>query len=80
MKFAYLLLLAVASAYDESEGPTKADNGEIDESVVNREADVANGKKASGWTNPLGWSDSGEDDDSVILQLHQRMRLGSAHK
>ena len=55
--------------YDESEGPTKADNGEADPSVVHREADVANGAKVSGWTNPLGWTDSGDDDDSVLLNL-----------
>ena len=57
--------------YDESEGPTKADNGEADPSVVHREADTANGKKVSGWTNPLGWTDSGEDDDSVLLNLQE---------
>merc|ERR1712086_258337 len=78
MKFTYLMLLGIVSAYDESEGPTMPDNGEDEESVVFREADVRNGAKASGWTNPLGWADSGEDDESVILQLHQRMRLGSA--
>ena len=54
MKFATCLLLASVSAvtlkYDESEGPTKADNGEIEEAVVYREADSANGKKESGWT------------------------------
>ena len=80
MKFATCLLLASVSAvtlkYDESEGPTKADNGEIEEAVVYREADSANGKKESGWTNPLGWSDTGEDDDSVILQLHSNVKYG----
>ena len=54
--------------YDESEGPTKADNGEAEETVVAREADTGNGVKASGWTNPLGWSDGGADDDSVLTQ------------
>jgi len=57
------------TSYDESEGPTKADNGEADPSVVHREADVANGAKVSGWTNPLGWTDGGADDDSVLLNL-----------
>ena len=52
--------------YDESEGPTKADNGEADGAVVHREADVANGKKVSGWTNPLGWADTGADDADVL--------------
>ena len=61
-----LLLVTNALKYDESEGPTKADNGEADPSVVHREADVANGKKVSGWTNPLGWADTGNDDDSVL--------------
>lgn len=57
--------------YAESEGPTKADNGEAEESVIGREADIANGAKASGWTNPLGWADSGADDDSVLLQMNR---------
>ena len=43
------------------------DLGEHDPGVVGREKDVANGKKASGWTNPLGWSDDGNDDDGVLL-------------
>jgi len=42
--------------YDESEGPTKADNGENDELVVGR---------VRGF-NPLSWSDDGADDDSVL--------------
>ena len=78
MKFAFLLasVTALSLKYDESEGPTKADNGEDEESVVYREADVANGKKASGWTNPLGWSDNGDGDDTVILQLNSQMKYG----
>ena len=58
--------LAADIRYDESEGPTKADNGEADPSVVHREADVANGKKVSGWTNPLGWTDAGDADETVL--------------
>lgn len=77
---AITLLLGSASAYAESEGPTKADNGEADPNVVLREADTGNGVKFSGWTNPLGWSDTGVDDDSVLLNLHQRMRMGSRHR
>jgi hypothetical protein len=45
------------------------DYGEADHSVVGREKDIENGKKASGWTNPLGWSDDGHDDDLVVTQL-----------
>jgi len=52
--------------YDESEGPTKEDNGELDNVVVYRENDIKNGEKFSGWTNPLGWTDNGEDDDVVL--------------
>ena len=44
----------------------KPDLGEFDEDLVTREADVANGKKVSGWSNPLGWADSGADDDLVV--------------
>lgn len=52
--------------YAESEGPTKEDNGEAEPTVVLREADTANGKKFSGWTNPLGWTDAGDADETVL--------------
>lgn len=81
MKYtAICMLLASVSAirYNESEGPTKADNGEAEETVVAREEDIANGVKKSGWTNPLGWSDNGADDDSVVLQIDESLRLGRA--
>lgn len=52
--------------YDESEGPTKADNGDSDFSVVYRESDIKNGEKFSGWTNPLSWTDNGDADDTVV--------------
>ena len=52
--------------FDASEGPTKEDNGENEPSVVLREADTGNGKKFSGWTNPLGWTDDGHDDEVVL--------------
>jgi|TARA_B110000285_G_scaffold147014_1_gene164068 hypothetical protein len=64
------------SSDDESEAPrdevtvlwkVDADYGELDTVVVPREADIENGKKESGWTNPLGWSDTGADDDQVLL-------------
>ena len=56
----------VQTGYDESEGPTKADNGDSDPSVIFRESDIKNGEKFSGWTNPLSWTDSGDDDDTVV--------------
>jgi hypothetical protein len=56
-------------AYAESEGPTKVDLGDTDYAVVYREKDIANGKKASGWTNPLGWTDDGTGDDTVLFQM-----------
>jgi hypothetical protein len=71
---AITLLLASVQAFDEAEGPTKADNGEDEPAVVGREADIANGVKASGWTNPLGWADNGDDDDSVLVQLNRHHR------
>ena len=52
--------------YDESEGPTKLDYGDSDPTVILREADIKNGEKRSGWTNPLGWTDSGDGDESVL--------------
>ena len=42
------------------------DYGELDHNVVLREHDIKNGEKASGWTNPLGWTDNGDDDDLVV--------------
>ena len=58
--------LAAVIRYEESEGPTKTDNGENDDWVTRREQDVKNGEKESGWSNPLGWSDEGDDDDTVL--------------
>ena len=57
--------------YDTSEGPTKVDNGELDQVVVNREHDIANGFKYGGygltaWHNPLSDADDGQDDESVL--------------
>ena len=52
--------------YAESEGPTKVDLGDSDNTVVYREKDIANGKKFSGWTNPLGWTDDGTNDEVVL--------------
>lgn len=69
MKYAVIALISATSAYNESEGPTKADNGDSDFSVVYRESDIKNGEKFSGWTNPLGWTDNGADDDTVVTQL-----------
>ena len=48
--------------YDESEGPTKADNGEDDDLVVGR---------VRGF-NPLSWSDNGDDDDTVLTQIQSK--------
>ena len=44
-----------------------ADLGEHDPGVVGREKDTENGKKISGWTNPLGWADDGNDDDKILV-------------
>jgi hypothetical protein len=59
--------------YAESEGPTKVDFGELDQAVVPRFKDAGNGFKHNGWTNPLSWTDNGEDDEVVLLQQRQRM-------
>jgi len=66
--------------YDQSEGPTKVDFGDSDPSVVEREKDIENGKKAGGWTNPLGWTDDGADDEAVIAQLWADIRRSKAKK
>ena len=75
--FAVLLLLSSVQAhrlnqrsltrYEESEGPTKADFGDSDHTVVYREADInEKSEKKSGWTNPLSWADTGDDDEFVL--------------
>jgi len=58
--------------YNSAEGPTKVDNGELDEVVVNREHDIANGYKYGGygltaWHNPLADADDGHDDNFGII-------------
>ena len=50
------------------------DFGELDAHVVYREADGGNGFKKGGWNNPLAWSDTGEDDDQVVLQINSSIR------
>tara|TARA_B110000285_G_scaffold224015_1_gene280284 strand:- start:465 stop:905 length:441 start_codon:yes stop_codon:yes gene_type:complete len=74
LAIAALFASAQAIKFDTAEGPTKADNGEDEPAVVGREADIANGVKASGWTNPLGWADSGADDDSVLVQINRNKK------
>ena len=80
--FATMALFAAVQAYDESEGPTKTDNGENDDFVTLREQDIKNGEKESGWKNPLGFTDAGDDDESVITQLDSQINVAStsAHK
>ena len=50
------------------------DFGELDDHIMPREQDIASGVKFSGWTNPLGWSDTGADDDQVVLQTGSKLR------
>ena len=78
MKFiALAALLGFASAhrlrYAESEGPTKADNGENDEDIMPR-----NG--IAKWGNPLYWKDSGDLDDTVVLQTDGTQMVLKARK
>jgi len=61
--------------YASAEGPTKVDNGELDEVVVNREHDIANGFKYGGyglkaWHNPLSDADDGTGDNFGIILRH----------
>ena len=70
MKFliASLALMQVSAyrlRYAESEGPTKADNGESDEVVLGQDAKWLKDH----WTNPLDWKDDGSDDDTVLTML-----------
>ena len=43
-----------------------ADFGEKDDNIMDREFDIKNGEKFSGWTNPLAWTDDGNDDNLVV--------------
>ena len=47
----------VLSQYDESEGPTKADNGEDDDLILNR---------IPAKTSALAQTDNGDGDDIVV--------------
>ena len=52
----------------------EADLGELDNTVLDREADGASvtfhpKKYKSGWSNPLADTDSGHDDDLILFQL-----------
>jgi hypothetical protein len=51
---------AIRLRYNESEGPTKVDNGENDEDMLPRNGHAS-------WGNPLEWKDSGDGDDAVVL-------------
>jgi len=42
---------------------------------MSREKDIKNGKKFSGWSNPLGWTDDGHDDDTVVLLIKDNLIL-----
>ena len=57
---------AVQLKYDESEGPTKPDNGENDDHVLN--ASSIDNDKGVTWTNPLLWRDNGAGDETVLMQ------------
>ena len=63
-----LLSIARAAKYAESEGPTKVDFGEDDNTAIKLETDNADTQsKFHGWTNPLGWTDGGDNDESVLV-------------
>ena len=55
------------------------DLGEMDDhATLLRESDndYLKGKaKFHGWTNPLSWTDSGDDDDVVLFQMKQKVRF-----
>ena len=57
-----MALISTSSAirFDVAEGPTKADNGENDNMVINRENDK--------WQN-FSFRDDGADDDTVLMDL-----------
>ena len=60
--FAIVALIGLSQAirFDVAEGPTKADNGEDDDQVINR---------ASGQWKNLSFFDGGEGDDTVLMDL-----------
>ena len=78
MKVATFLAListssAIRLAYDQSEGPTKADNGENDDKVLH--ASTIDGNKGhKKWVNPLSVHDDGADDDRVLAQILLQQR------
>ena len=61
--------------YDESEGPTKEDNGENDEGVLF--ASALDHNKGVEWKNPLEVRDDGTDDDRVLVQSEMQTETRS---
>ena len=81
MKFINIAMVALLAEvqsvkYAESEGPTKVDLGEADETVLKRER-VEDPEEA--YENPLSWHDDGADDDTVITQLRSHIHMGHRH-
>ena len=56
--------MQVGVRYENAEGPTMPDYGENDPGVLAREDDDS--KTDNGWSNPLGWTDDGTDDQYVV--------------
>ena len=78
MKFVSLAIIALVGEamavqlrYDEAEGPTKADNGESDETVVPRYSKKE--LKKLGWVHPHQRLDDGNDDDTVLTMMNGQM-------
>ena len=78
MKFVSLAVLALMGEamainlrYDESEGPTKADNGESDDTVLPRFSKKE--LKKEGWVNPHARFDNGNDDETVLTMTNGQM-------
>merc|ERR1712178_446564 len=73
ISIAIMALMSQASGYATSEGPTKADYGEHDDEATVIRAD----RFKNGWSNPLSWTDDGEDDHVVLTMLDGTLRMSS---
>ena len=76
---------ALRLAYDESEGPTKVDFGDADMHILGRDKDTdaylsKMAPKFHGWSNPLSWTDDGEDDGSILAQVRTAENYDAAEE
>ena len=89
ISLAVALLISSSQAsrltYEESEGPTKVDFGDSDQHIMGRDRDSDDylskmKPKFHGWSNPLSWTDGGDDDDKILTQVRTEQGFDEAEE